>query len=151
LTEFCRQTVPVSLGNVMVLLDVAVLDSSVVVKALVALLMTIDPEVVEAVPRVRLEPATVALPDAVNSPVPVVTGLLLTLPSRIVPPLAACNDTAPDPLPPLMVVVDVPPVLPIVITALPVPAGVPAPRLIVWMAPVAVLPLPMLMVLVAVD
>jgi len=44
-----------------------------------------------------------------------------------------------------------PPVLPSVTTALPVPAGVPAPMLMVWVLPVVVLALPMLMVFVAVD
>ena len=56
------QMVPVSLGKVMVLLEPEVLESSVVLKALEELLMTIVPAVVEAVPRVRLEPATVSVP-----------------------------------------------------------------------------------------
>ena len=75
----------------MVLLEVAVLDSNVVLKALVALLITIDPAVVLAVPRVRLEPATVTVPvklaaEEIVCPLmapevrlPVIVALLLTV------------------------------------------------------------------------
>ena len=66
----------------MVLLEVSVLDSSVVVKALLALFITIEPAVVEAVPSVRLAPATVAVP--VKLAVPEMVWPLM-LPEEMVP------------------------------------------------------------------
>ena len=59
---------------------------------------------------------------------------------KVIPPVPAFN--AKD---------EAPPVFPNETTALPVPAGVPAPILIVWVLPVAVLALPMLMVFEPVD
>ena len=56
------QTVPPSSGKMIALLAVAFGALRVVVKALVAFFITIDPLTELAVPRVRLEPATVMVP-----------------------------------------------------------------------------------------
>lgn len=54
--------VPSSLGRLIALLPVGVIRPSVVVLAFVELLKTIEPFTALAVPSVRLEPATVAVP-----------------------------------------------------------------------------------------